>query len=82
MFHCIDIFNYLKSSLNVQIFVSADQILAFFKFWLFSRKSNNFSQTGIRALKPLGTLLSKGQRSQSNDLRPKNNPGTILVRRE
>jgi hypothetical protein len=56
--------------------------LAFFKFWLFSRKSNNFSQTGIRALKPLGTLLSKGQRSQSNDLRPKNNPGTILVRRE
>jgi hypothetical protein len=34
------------------------------KFWLFSRKSNNFSQTGIHALKPLGTLLSKGHQSQ------------------
>ncbi len=30
IYHCICIFNYLKSSLNVQIFVSADQILAFF----------------------------------------------------
>jgi hypothetical protein len=35
------------------------------KFWLFSRKSNNFSQKGIHTLKQLGTLLSKCHRSQN-----------------
>jgi hypothetical protein len=30
MYQCLSILNYLKSSLNVQIFVSVDQILAFF----------------------------------------------------